>query len=64
MSDTKPGWKTSEMWATGTIAWLINDVMMANADSPWVIAAGCLAMSITASVYIWSRSVAKGGASA
>ena len=54
----KPGWKTTEMWATGTVAWLMNDVM-AKAESPWVTAAGCLAMAIVASAYIWSRTKAK-----
>jgi len=54
----KPGWKTTEMWATGVVAWLMNDVM-AQTNEPWVMAAGCIAMAMVASAYIWSRTKAK-----
>lgn len=54
----KPGWKTTEMWATGTVAWLMNDVM-GKSDNPMVMGCGCIAIAIVASAYIWSRSKAK-----
>lgn len=61
--DTKPGWKTSEMWATGTVAWIIQDVIQRHADNQVIVASGCVAMALVASVYIWSRAAAKRGAS-
>tara|TARA_R110000824_G_scaffold69355_8_gene178851 strand:+ start:1158 stop:1340 length:183 start_codon:yes stop_codon:yes gene_type:complete len=57
----KPGWKTTEMWATATVAWLMTDVMGAS-DNPVVIGCGCIAVALVACAYIWSRSKAKEGA--
>ena len=57
--DLKTGWKTSEAWLTGIMAWLMHDVMEGSDD--WrVQSSAALAAAICAAFYIWSRAKAKG----
>lgn len=59
--DTKPGWKTTELWGAGTVAVILQDLMTKTED--WrVQSAGCIALAIVAAAYIWSRSKVKGTA--
>jgi hypothetical protein len=56
--EAKPGWKTSEAWLTGIVAWLMQDVL-GTTESPIVQAAACVSVGLVAIGYIWSRQRAK-----
>ena len=58
ITETKPGWQTSEAWFTGVASWLMHDVIVEPTD--WrVQAAAALGVAVVASVYIWSRANVK-----
>ena len=57
--DSKPGWKTSEAWLTGVVAWLMQDVMVATDD--WrVMSVAAFSAAMVCGFYIWSRTQVKG----
>ena len=54
----KPGYKTTEMWSTGTVAIIINEVMQKSDD--WrVLCVGCAALAVIAWAYMHSRTSQK-----
>jgi hypothetical protein len=50
----RTGWKTTEAWVTGLVAWLAIDLVNQSAYE-WVQVAGVAAGALVASTYIWSR---------
>lgn len=64
MTDTKPGYKSTEVYISGTIGVALAAALTAALDSGQEIAAaGCaVALSLTGCAYALARSRAKGGA--
>ena len=63
MSETKPGWKTSEVYMAGGFGAAVAEGLARSLESGQEIAAvGCaIGLGMTAAAYIWSRAKAKGG---
>ena len=54
----KPGYKTTELWSTGTVAVIIGNTMENSTD--WrVLCMGCASLAIVAAAYMLSRTSQK-----